>query len=42
MSNVAIDVKNVTKLYKLYDKPSDRLFESLGLSKKKRYREHYA
>ncbi len=42
MSNVAIDVKNVTKLYKLYDKPSDRLFESLGLSKKKRYHEHYA
>lgn len=42
MGNVAIDVKNVTKLYKLYDKPSDRLFESLGLSKKKKYHEHYA
>ena len=42
MSDVAIDVKNVTKLYKLYDKPSDRLFESLGLSRKKKYHEHYA
>ncbi len=29
-------------MYKLYDKPSDRLKESLGLSRKKRYREHYA
>ena len=29
-------------MYKLYDKPSDRLKESLGLTRKKRYREHYA
>ncbi|MDO4647466.1 MAG: ABC transporter ATP-binding protein [Eubacteriales bacterium] len=29
-------------MYKLYDKPKDRLLEALGLSKKKRYREHYA
>lgn len=29
-------------MYKLYDKPSDRLKEALGLSRKKRYREHYA
>lgn len=29
-------------MYKLYDKPSDRLKESLGLSRKKRYREHFA
>lgn len=42
MSDIAIKVDNVSKLYKLYDKPSDRLKESLGLSKKKRYREHYA
>lgn len=28
--------------YKLYDKPSDRLKESLGLTRKKCYREHYA
>lgn len=37
-----IQVQNLSKMYKLYDKPSDRLKESLGLSRKKRYREHYA
>lgn len=42
MSNVAIKVDNVIKMYKLYDKPSDRLKESLGLSRKKKYKEHYA
>lgn len=42
MSDVAISVDNVTKLYKLYDKPSDRLKEALGLTKQKKYREHYA
>lgn len=42
MSDMAIQVDHVTKLYKLYDKPSDRLKESLGFTKKKRYREHYA
>ena len=38
----AIRVEHLSKMYKLYNKPSDRLKESLGLSKKKRYREHYA
>lgn len=43
MDNYAIQVKNVSKLYKLYDKPSDRFKEALGLSHgKKLYREHYA
>ena len=42
MSEVAISVNDVSKMYKLYDKPSDRLKESLGLSRKKRYTEHYA
>ena len=42
MNDVAISVDNVTKLYKLYDKPSDRLKEALGLTKQKKYREHYA
>lgn len=42
MSNAAIKVENVSKIYKLYDKPMDRLKESLGLSKKQMYREHYA
>lgn len=42
MEELAIQVKNVSKMYKLYDKASDRLKESLGFSKKKRYKEHFA
>lgn len=42
MAEVAISVDNVSKMYKLYDNPMDRLKESLGLSRKKRYKEHYA
>lgn len=42
MSEVAIRVNEVSKLYKLYDKPMDRLKESLGFTRKKLYREHYA
>lgn len=39
----AIEVKNLDKVYKLYDKPMDRLRESLGLAgKKKLSRDHYA
>jgi teichoic acid transport system ATP-binding protein len=39
---VAIEVKNITKLYKLYDKNSDRLKEALGLTKQKKYHEKLA
>lgn len=42
MDDIVIRVQNVTKLYKLYDKPFDRLKESLGLTRQKRYKEHYA
>lgn len=42
MGEYAIQVKNVSKMYKLYEKPSDRLKESLGLTKQKRYKEHFA
>ena len=42
MKDIAISVNNVSKMYKLYDKPMDRLKESLGLSKTKRYKEHFA
>lgn len=42
MSDVAIKIEDVSKLYKLYDKPTDRLKESLGLTKAKKYKEHYA
>ena len=40
--NAAIRVEHLSKMYKLYDRPSDRLKESLGLTRKKCYREHYA
>ncbi len=42
MSDIAISVNDVSKMYKLYDKPSDRLKEALGLTKQKKYKEHYA
>lgn len=42
MSEIAISINHLSKVYKLYDKPVDRLKESLGLTKQKKYREHYA
>ena len=42
MSEIAINVSDVTKIYKLYDRNRDRLIDSFGLSKKPRYKEHYA
>lgn len=39
---IAIAVENVCKVYKLYDKPMDRLKEALGLTRKKKYHEHFA
>ncbi len=42
MDNIVINVKDVKKMYKLYDKPMDRMKEALGFSRKKRYKEHYA
>ena len=38
---LAIEVKDVQKVYNLYDKPSDRMKEALGLTKKK-HKQHYA
>lgn len=41
--NIAIQVNNLYKTYKLYDKPKDRLKEALGIGgRKKRYKEHDA
>lgn len=39
---IAISVENVSKVYKLYDKPIDRMKEALGLTRKKKYHEHFA
>ena len=38
----AISIEHVSKMYKLYNKPSDRLKDSLGLARGKNYQEHYA
>lgn len=40
--NIAIQVTDVEKVYKLYDKPSDRLKEALGIGRGKHHREHHA
>lgn len=37
----AIEVQNLIKIYKLYDKPSDRIKEAFGIGRKK-HSEHYA
>ncbi|MCI8682021.1 MAG: ABC transporter ATP-binding protein [Lachnospiraceae bacterium] len=42
MSETAIKVTNVSKIYKLYDTPAARLKDALGLSRKQGYREHAA
>lgn len=42
MSDISINIKNVSKIYKLYDKPIDRLKESLSISKKCFHRDFYA
>ena len=42
MKETVISVNNVSKIYKLYENPMDRLKEALGLSKKSLARDHYA
>lgn len=42
MSDGVIQVIDVSKMYKLYERHTDRLKEALGLSRKKCYTEHYA
>ena len=42
MPDYAISVSHISKMYKLYDKPSDRFREAMGFSRKVRYKEHFA
>lgn len=42
MEDIAISVEHVSKIYKLYDKPTDRVKESLGLTRRKLSKDHYA
>ncbi len=39
---IAIRADQITKIYKLYEKPSDRMKEALGLTRNKLHKEHYA
>lgn len=42
MTDRVIRCENISKVYKLYDNPGNRVKEALGLSKKKLYKEHFA
>lgn len=42
MPETIIEIKDLTKVYRLYENPVDRLKESLSLTKKKYHKEHYA
>ncbi len=42
MEEYSIRIKNVSKVYNLYEKPSDRLKEALNIFKKSYHKEHYA
>ena len=42
MAEVSIRVEHVSKMYRLYDKPRDRIREAFSLRRKTYYKEHYA
>ena len=42
MEDSVISVKNLSKVYRLYDKPIDRLKESLNIFHKSYHKEYYA
>lgn len=41
-NNIDIEARNLTKMYKLYNNPRDRVKETFSLSKRKYYNEFYA
>lgn len=42
MREIAIETENLSKVYKLYEKPSDRVLEALKLTKKCKHKDYYA
>ena len=42
MEDIAIEINNVSKVYKLYDKPIDRLKETISITKKCYHKDFYA
>ena len=37
-----IDIRHISKVYKLYDNPKDRLLDALKLTRKQKYKEYRA
>lgn len=42
MNDIVVNIENISKVYKLYEKNIDRLKDALKLTKKKCYRDYYA
>lgn len=42
MNDSIIEIESLTKVYRLYEKPIDRMYEALSLSKKIHHTDHYA
>ena len=42
MGNSVIEIEHISKIYKLYENPMDRLKEALKLTKKQKYTEYFA
>lgn len=42
MDNYIIKIESLSKVYKLYERPVDRMYEALSISKKVRHTDHYA
>ena len=42
MDDIVVSIKDVSKVYKLYDKPIDRLKESLSITHKSYHQDHFA
>lgn len=42
MCEIAVNIQNISKVYRLYDNPVERMKDVLNLTKKKKYQEYYA
>ena len=42
MCDLAIEIRHLVKIYKMYNKPTDRILEAFHLGNKERYKEFRA
>ena len=42
MCDLAIEIRHLVKIYKMYNKPTDRILEAFHLGNKERYKEYRA